>query len=107
MIRRFLTVFAGGMGIALGITGLQLADNHEPTLANALAGQTLYSDAGTIRILSTIVLVLSIVLLIWEFVRGSLPTRDWTQRSGPPPRVRKVGRFPLSRRFGEAAVNRG
>jgi hypothetical protein len=76
MIRRFMTVFAGGIGIALAITGLEFADAHEPTLANALAGNTLYQDAGTIRILSIVILVLSIVLLIWESSSGAAARRS-------------------------------
>jgi hypothetical protein len=69
LVRRFVSVLVGGLGVALGITGLEFADYHEPSLANALAGHQLYSDAGTIRILSIFLMALSIALLIWEFVR--------------------------------------
>lgn len=65
----FLVRFAGMMGIVLAVAGLEFADQHEPSLANALAHRTLYSDAGTIRILSIVILVLSIGVLIREYVR--------------------------------------
>lgn len=69
MVRRFVVVTLGLLGIVLGVMGLEWADQHEPTLANALAGRQLYSDAGTIRVLSAILVVAMIVLLVWEFVR--------------------------------------
>ena len=69
MLSMFLVRFTSMLGIALAIAGLEFADQHEPSLANALAGRTLYSDAGTIRILSIVVLVLSIAALVREFLR--------------------------------------
>jgi hypothetical protein len=69
LIRTVLIAIGSGMGIVLAIAGLEFADYHEPTIANALAGHQLYSDAGTIRTLSTVVLVLCVALLVWEFLR--------------------------------------
>lgn len=69
MLRMFLVRFTSMLGIVVAISGLEFADHHEPSLANALAGRTLYSDAGTIRILSILVLLLSVAALIRDFTR--------------------------------------
>jgi hypothetical protein len=69
VLRMFLVRFSSMMGIVVAITGLEFADHHEPSLANALAGRQLYSDAGTIRILSIVLLVLCIAALVREFIR--------------------------------------
>lgn len=69
MLRMFLVRFTSMLGIVLAVAGLEFADHHEPSVANALAGRTLYSDAGTIRILSIVVLVLCLAALIQDLIR--------------------------------------
>jgi hypothetical protein len=69
-VRIVAYVIIGSALILAGLAGMEWADLHEPTLANAFSGRQLYADAGTIRILAVLGLIAGLGLIAWPIIKA-------------------------------------
>lgn len=58
----------GGAALIFGFAGVDWAEEHKPTLANALAGKTMYSDAGALQIGCVVLMIVGLALIAWPFI---------------------------------------